>query len=125
VKILEQKDYIFLFHFAIWCGWTKRSIPVVHYIDSVYSEEISTFGIEGSISDYTQIDKLNKLISDYDIGYPVCLEMKNENIENVLPLYTTGFPSFLLIDNKRRLLYKQIGNSDILIDSVAFYLTQN
>jgi len=125
IELLQKKDYVLIFNFATWCGWSKISIPIIKDIDSIFLEKVYTFGIEGGLTNSEQKNALYKFINDYEIDFPICPFWSNNGIYNVLPLDSLSFPSFLILNNERKIIYQQIGYSDKLADSIGFYINGN
>ncbi len=126
IRQLENKDFLFFFDFATWCGWSKLSIPKVNQIDSLFGDRISVLGVEGSPSNYVNYDYLEQFVVDRGMQYPVIVRADNTILNDLLhPDNSLSFPRFLLISKDRKEKYRQVGYIENMIDSIEFYINKN
>jgi thiol-disulfide isomerase/thioredoxin len=125
VKLLEDRDFVMIYGFATWCGWSRVSIPQVNQIDSLFDNNLIVLGVEGS-NPAPKIEGLKQFVIDKSIEYPIFIRMDNLALNGILyPDYTLFFPSFVLINSKRREIYRQDGYLENMIDSIAYYMNKN
>ena len=125
VKLLESKDYVLIFGFATWCGWSRISIPQVNNVDSIFENRLSILGVEGS-NPAPKAEGLNQFVIDKSIEYPIFVRMDNQVFNGILyPDNSLFFPSFILIDSERREIYRQDGYLENMIDSIDYYMNKN
>ena len=125
VKQLEKMDYVFIFEFATWCHWSRMSIAQVNQIDSLFGDKINVIGVEGS-NPAPDAEYLNKFITDSKIKYTVFLRVDNIVLNDILhPDNILSFPRILMINKDRRLVYRQVGYQENMIDSIEYYINKN
>ncbi len=125
VKILEDKEYVFIFYFSTWCGWSKRSFPMVNYIDSVYNKKVKTFAIEGTMRGKLNEDELNRVIVKYNVAFPICSIKDNKPASDIIHPNVNSLPLFELINKDRKIVCSQKGYSEDLPDSISYYINTN
>jgi hypothetical protein len=125
VKLLERTDYVLIFGFATWCGWSRISIPQVNSVDSIFKRSLSVLGVEGS-DPAPKADGLKRFVIDKSIDYPIFIREDNSVLNGILyPDNALFFPSFVLINSERREVYRQDGYLVDMIDSIDYYMNKN
>jgi len=125
VKLLENSDFVLIYGFATWCGWSRISIPQVNQIDSLFDNNLTVFGVEGS-NPAPKIEGLKQFVIDKSIEYPIFIRMDNPILNGILyPDNALFFPSFVLINSVRREIYRNDGYLEYMIDSINYYMNKN
>lgn len=119
-SVLQEHDYLLLFGFATWCQWAKKSVPQLQSLDSIYPGEFQIIGIEG---DQTfNEDKIAEFISTCKIDFPIAVRVNNPVLTYIMyPDSSLSFPSFILVDSRRRVKYRQKGYLENTLDSIVKY----
>jgi hypothetical protein len=116
-----NSDYLLLFGFATWCHWSQKSIPIINSIDSLYSRKILVIAVEDST--YKNELSLNQFIEDYNFHVPIVIRNDNTVLNYILyPDSILAFPSFVLINSKRKIIYRQSGYLESTLDSITKHI---
>ena len=115
---LENYDYLLLFGFATWCHWSQKSAPQINRIDSTFSGKLLIIGVEDSTFNNEII--INQFIENYNFHIPIVIRNNNLVLNYILyPDSILAFPSFVLINSKRKIIYRQSGYLESTLDSIA------
>ncbi len=117
----DNSDYLLLFGFATWCHWSQKSVPIINRIDSLYSGKLLVIAVEDST--YKNEISLNQFIEDYNFHVPIVIRNDNMVLNYILyPDSMLAFPSFVLINSKRKIIYRQSGYLESALDSIAKHI---
>ena len=117
---LKDNDYLLFFGFATWCSWSRKSIPQIRSIDSLFSDRIQIFAVEGSFT--FDENAVNEFVESYSLDMPIIIGIDNPVLTYILyPDSAIGFPSLMLIDSRRKVKYRQMGYSENTMDSIMKY----
>ncbi|MFA5879598.1 MAG: TlpA disulfide reductase family protein [Candidatus Margulisiibacteriota bacterium] len=105
-SLIKDEKLIFINFFTSWCHYCQLEMPdLIKLANEYQSKNVLFLGI-----DYDEgLDIVKKLVNDSKINYPVYV-VSNKELENKFVL--DGFPTTIVINNKKRVMNKIVGYRD-------------
>jgi thiol-disulfide isomerase/thioredoxin len=102
-EILTNKKYILLDFWGTWCTPCKELTPELKNINNKLGDSIQII----SIAYDKNLDQVKKYIQDNDMNWD---HLYSEDRKGIIDdLRVTSYPTFILINQKRKILYRGKG----------------
>ncbi len=109
-EILSNKKLILLDFWGTWCAPCKELTPELKNINDEFGDSVQII----SIAFDKNIDQVKKYIQDNDMNWNHLYSENRKGIINDLRI--TSYPTFILIDKNRKILYR--GNGKFSLDHI-------
>lgn len=110
ISNFTTKKYTLIDFWGTWCGPCKQTTPKLKYMNQKYSNKLNIIGIAYD----KDIDEVNKYISTNNIKWINSFSKKSEKTSIIDDLKINQYPTFILLDEYMRIIYRGPGNESLI-----------